>query len=73
MPEALAHGYPSESTQQELSNKYQHEEVLKSVFKNHYYILVLWTKVAPALEGSTLLRSMALAPDLKQQTVHIIL
>ena len=27
MSESLAHGYSSESTQQELSNEYQHEKV----------------------------------------------
>ena len=40
MTEALANGYSSESTQCELSNEYQHDRVS-----------VMWTKVAPALEG----------------------
>ena len=45
----LANGYSSESAQQELSNEYQHDRVLM-VSKN-LCILVLWTKVASALEG----------------------
>ena len=49
MTETLAHGYSSESTQRELSNKCQHDRVEK-VFKNPY-VLVLWAKVATALEG----------------------
>ena len=48
--ETLAYGYSSESlTQRELSNEYQHDRVLM-VFRDHC-ILVLWTKVASALEG----------------------
>ena len=47
--ETLANGYSSESTQHELSNEYQHDNV-KMVFKN-VCIFVLWTKVALALEG----------------------
>ena len=46
MTETLAHGYSSDSTQQKLSKEYQHDRV-KMVLK----ILVLWTKVASALEG----------------------
>ena len=49
MTETLAHGYSSESTQEELSNEYQYDKV-KMVFKN-LCILVLWTKVASELEG----------------------
>ena len=45
----LANGFSSESAQQELSNKYQHDRVLM-VLKN-LCILVLWAKVATALEG----------------------
>ena len=45
MTETLAHGYTTDSTQRELSNKYQHDSV-KMVFKN------IWTKVALAVEGS---------------------
>ena len=45
-----AHGYSSESTQQELSNEYQHDRVYM-VSKGNLYNLVLWTKVASALEG----------------------
>ena len=54
----LAHGYSSESTQQELSNEYQHDRVYM-VFKN-LCVLVLWTKKASALEGLilTALRSL---------------
>ena len=49
MIETLANAYSSESTQRELSNEYQHDRV-KMIFKN-VCILVLWTKVASALEG----------------------
>ena len=49
MTETLAHGYSSESTQQELSNEYQHNRV-SMIFKN-LFILVLWTKVTSVLEG----------------------
>ena len=49
MIETLANWYSSESTQQELSNEYQHDRVWV-VFK-HFCVLVLWTKVATALEG----------------------
>ena len=49
MTETLANGYSSESSQQELSNECQHERV-SMVFRN-LCVLVLWTKVALALEG----------------------
>ena len=49
MTETLAHGYSSESAQQQLSNEYQHNRV-KMVFKK-MFILVLLTKVTLALEG----------------------
>ena len=49
MTETLTHGYSSESTQRELSNKYQHERV-SMVFKN-LCVLLLWTKEASALGG----------------------
>ena len=42
-------GYSSESTQQGLSNQYQHYRV-RMVFK-YIGVLVLWMKVASALEG----------------------
>ena len=45
----LANGYSSESAQQELSYEYQHDRVLM-ILKN-LCILVLWAKVATALEG----------------------
>ena len=48
MPKNLAHGHSSDSTQRELSSEYQHDRVLM-VFKN-LCVLVLWTKVASALE-----------------------
>ena len=48
MAETLANGYSSESTQREISNEYQHDRVQR-VFKN-LCILVLWMKVALALE-----------------------
>ena len=48
MAKTLAHGY-TESTQLELSNEYRHDRV-QMVFKK-CCILVLWTKVAAALEG----------------------
>ena len=51
MTETLAHGHSFESTQQELSNEYQHDRV-KMVFKS-LCVLVLWAKVASALEGLT--------------------
>ena len=49
MTETLANGYSSESTNQELSNEYQHDRV-SMIFKK-ICILMLWTKVASALEG----------------------
>ena len=49
MIETLACVCSSESTQRELSNEYQNGRVWM-VFKNDW-VLVLWTKVAPALEG----------------------
>ena len=45
----LANGYSSKSTQRELSYEYQHDRV-SMVFKN-LCVLVLWMKVASALEG----------------------
>ena len=47
----LANGYSSESSQRELSNVYQNDRV-SMVFKN-LCVLMLWTKVASALEGLT--------------------
>ena len=44
MTEILGYGYSSESTQRELSNKYQHDRVLM-VFKS-LCVIVLWTKLA---------------------------
>ena len=49
MTEILAHGHSYESTQGELSDVYQHDRVL--LFFKNLCVLVLWTKVALALEG----------------------
>ena len=49
MTETLANGYSNESTRRELSNEYQHDRV-SMVFEN-ICVLVLWMKVASALEG----------------------
>ena len=49
MMQTRAHGYSSENTQQELYNEYQNDEVWM-VFKD-LCVLVLWTKVASALEA----------------------
>ena len=49
MIETLAHGYSSESTQQELSNEYQNDRVL--MVNRKLCVLVLWTKVASASVG----------------------
>ena len=49
MTETLPHGYPSESTQGELSNEYQHD--MFKIFFTNLCVLVLWTKVASALDG----------------------
>ena len=51
MTETLANGYSSESTHRELSNEYQHDWV-SMVFRN-LWVLMLWMKVALALEGLT--------------------
>ena len=48
MTETLAHGYSYESTQQELSDGYQHDRV--SMVFISLCILVLGTKVSSALE-----------------------
>ena len=50
MIETLAHEYSCESTQWELSNKYQYDRVLMVCKK--LCVFVLWTKVASALIGS---------------------
>ena len=56
MTETLANGYSFESTQRELSNEYQHDRVTM-IFKN-LCILVIWIKVALALEGLIYCRSL---------------
>ena len=43
------HGYSSESTQRDLSSEYQQDRV--KWFHKNVCVLVLWTKVASALEG----------------------
>ena len=53
MTKTLAYGYSFESTLRMLFNIYQLDRV-KMFFKNRC-ILVLWTKVASALEGLTFL------------------
>ena len=55
MTETLANGYSYESTQRELSNEYQHDRV-QMLFEN-LCVLVLWTKVASALEGLSFFRA----------------
>ena len=50
-------GYSSESPQGELSNEYQHDRVWM-VFKK-FCVRVLWTKIASALEGFTLMHLVA--------------
>ena len=49
MTKTLANGYSYESTRRELSNEYQHDRV-SMVFKS-ICVLLLWRKVASALEG----------------------
>ena len=51
MTETMANGYSSEGTQRKLFNEYQHDKVYDG-FQKIVYVLVLWTKVASALEGS---------------------
>ena len=62
MTEILAYGYSSESTQRELSNEYKHDMGLDRFQKSS--VLVLWTKVALALEGLTrIIDPRELEPD----------
>ena len=49
LTETHAKGCSSESTQEELSNEYQHDRV-SIVFKN-LCVLVLWTEAASTLDG----------------------
>ena len=49
MAEILTHGYSPESAQRKLSNEYQNDRV-HMVFEN-LCVLLLWKKVALALEG----------------------
>ena len=49
MTETLAHGHSYESTQQELSDEYQHDRD-SMIFKD-ISVCVLWMKVASALKG----------------------
>ena len=70
-----ANGYSSESSQGELSNEYQHDRVWM-IFKN-LCILVLWMKIASALERLTfiLTRRLAMSTDVddsKAYPTHMI-
>ena len=56
MTETLAYGYSSDSSQGDISNEYQHDRVWM-IFKN-LCIIVLWTKIASALEGLKKLSGM---------------
>ena len=59
MTETLSHGYSSESAQQELSDEYEYDRIFINLI-----ILVLWKKVASALEGLTRMsRSVLLLHD----------
>ena len=49
MTETQANGNSSKSTQRELSNEYQHDRVMMVI--NKFCVIVLWMKVASALEG----------------------
>ena len=60
MTVTLANGYSSESTQRELSNEYQHDR--DSMFFKKCCVLVLWMKVASALEGLTKRSVLSEAP-----------
>ena len=68
MIETLEHGYSSEGTQRELINEYQHDRV-KVIFKNSC-VLVLWLKIASALEG--LLQEPALGVVRDGQLVYTV-
>ena len=58
--ETLANGYSYESTQQELSNDYQHDRV--QMFFRNLCILLLWTKVSSALKGLRVCMEMSKEP-----------
>ena len=55
--EILVHGYSSKSTQQELSDEDQYDSVW--LFFKNLCILALWTNLASALEGLTLMLLVA--------------
>ena len=61
MSESLTHGYSSESTQQELSNMNTNMRKLNG-FQKNLYVLVLWMKVALALQGLIYLLDEILVP-----------
>ena len=69
MTETLAHGYSSESTQRELSNEYQYDRVYM-VFQD-LCVLVLWTRVAIALEGLIELNVTGTSNEKKQISLVI--
>ena len=57
MTETLRNGYSSETTQRELSNEYLHGRAW--LFFINFCILVLWMKVASALEGLKCMDSLS--------------
>ena len=66
----MAHWYSSESTQQELSNEYQHDKG-SMVFKC-LSVLVLWKKVASALEGlNQISNTFAMQCSIHINAIHI--
>ena len=66
MTETLVYGYSLESTRRELSNEYQQDRV-QMIFKD-LCVLVLWTKLASALEGlkTYIPKSVHIAPTYQQ-------
>ena len=54
MMETLAHGYSSESTQQELSNEYQHDRVLNVCFAAVYvFVMILYINLLMSVTANT--------------------
>ena len=64
MTETLIHGYSSDSTEEELPNEYQHDRILKMKVFKRLWAIVLWIKVALALEG--LMMQETVVPDTNQ-------
>ena len=73
MTETLANGYSSESTQRELYNEYQPDRV--RMISLGICVLVLWTKVALALEGLVdyQFQSRVIQAQLSSSHVQVIL